>query len=66
MCFYKLPVTPNATGIASEFNEQFKPEVISEINDPFRVDWIQEPVDCQDFLVGEKESVAFVYSMQAD
>lgn len=54
MRFYKLRVTPNAASIASKFNEQFKPEIIQEINDPFRIDWIQEtPVD-QDILVGDK------------
>ncbi|KAI0832128.1 actin-like ATPase domain-containing protein [Trametes gibbosa] len=52
MRFYKLRVTPNAGTIATAFNGQFKPEIIPEMNDPFRVDWItstDEP-----FLVGEK------------
>ncbi|RDB23323.1 putative actin-related protein 8 [Hypsizygus marmoreus] len=39
MRFYKLRVTPNATTIASTFNEQFKPEIIAEYNDPYRVEW---------------------------
>ncbi|KAH9847317.1 actin-like ATPase domain-containing protein [Lenzites betulinus] len=52
MRFYKLRVTPNAGTIATAFNEQFKPEIIPEMNDPYRVDWItstDEP-----YLVGEK------------
>lgn len=61
MRFYKLRVTPNAAGIASTFNEQFKPEIIPEINDPFRVDWIQGPLD-DDFLVGEKVSCLKLFS----
>ncbi|KAH7913839.1 hypothetical protein BJ138DRAFT_1124029 [Hygrophoropsis aurantiaca] len=52
MRFYKLRVTPNAAGIASTFNEQFKPEIIPEVNDPFRVDWIQD--DSDRTLIGEK------------
>lgn len=54
MRFYKLRVTPNAANIASTFNEQFKPEIISEFNDPFRVDWITSP--SEEFFVGEKVS----------
>ncbi|KAI0923712.1 hypothetical protein AcV5_009185 [Taiwanofungus camphoratus] len=53
MRFYKLRVTPNAASIASTFNEQFVPEAIPEINDPFRIDWIQKAPD-DDYLVGEK------------
>jgi actin-related protein 8 len=60
MRFYKLRVTPNAAGIASTFNEQFKPEIIEEDNDPFRVDWINEPLD--EFVVGENVSPAFLLS----
>ncbi|KAI0640783.1 actin-like ATPase domain-containing protein [Trametes meyenii] len=51
MRFYKLRVTPNAASIATSFNEQFKPEIIPEVNDPYHVDWIysaDEP-----YLVGE-------------
>ncbi len=39
MRFYKLRVTPNATKIASTFNEQFKPERIAEHND-YQTEWI--------------------------
>jgi actin-related protein 8 len=39
MRFYKLRVTPNATKIASTFNEQFKPERIAEHND-YETEWI--------------------------
>ena len=53
MRFYKLRVTTNAPSIASTFNEQFKPEIIPEANDPFRIDWITAPTD-EDFIVGEK------------
>lgn len=54
MRFYKLRVTPNAASIASTFNEQFKPEIIPEINDPFLVDWIQDPLEDSEVLVGER------------
>ncbi|TFK75011.1 actin-like ATPase domain-containing protein [Pluteus cervinus] len=42
MKFYKLRITPNATSIASTFNEQFQPEIIAEHNDPFRIEWIRQ------------------------
>ena len=52
MRFYKLRVTTNAAGIATTFNEQFKPEVIPEVNDPYHIDWISSTDEpC---LVGEK------------
>ncbi|KAF8347832.1 hypothetical protein F5887DRAFT_1258760 [Amanita rubescens] len=52
MRFYKHRVTPNATSIARTFNEQFKPEIIPEHNDPYRVDWLDS---CQEnVLIGEK------------
>ncbi|KAG1770743.1 hypothetical protein EDD22DRAFT_977106 [Suillus occidentalis] len=54
MRFYKLRVTCNAARVASTFNEQFKPEIIPEINDPFLVDWIQEPLEDTEVLVGER------------
>ena len=54
MRFYKLRVTPNATSIASTFNEQFKPEIIPEQNDPFWVDWIDESLADGAYLVGDK------------
>ncbi|TCD69619.1 actin-like protein arp8 [Steccherinum ochraceum] len=53
MRFYKLRVTANAANIASTFNDQFKPEIIPEANDPFRVDWISE--SSEDTLVGDAE-----------
>ena len=53
MRFYKLRVTSNAANIASTFNEPFKPEIIAEHNDPYRVDWIDSSID-GDVLVGEK------------
>ncbi len=53
MRFYKLRVTTNAANIASTFNEQFKPEIIPENVDPFRVNWITTPSK-EDYLVGEK------------
>ncbi|KAG6866577.1 hypothetical protein C0991_002062 [Blastosporella zonata] len=52
MRFYKLRVTPNATGIASSFNDQFKPEIISDYNDPFRVEWTERVSD-KDAYFGE-------------
>jgi actin-related protein 8 len=54
MRFYKLRVTPNVGNIASTFNAQFEPEIIQEQNDPFRVDWITEPSDSHEILVGDK------------
>ncbi|CDO73352.1 hypothetical protein BN946_scf185008.g115 [Trametes cinnabarina] len=51
MRFYKLRVTPNAASIATSFNEQFKPEIIPETNDPYSVDWITS--SDEPFLVGE-------------
>ncbi|KIK61712.1 hypothetical protein GYMLUDRAFT_42744 [Collybiopsis luxurians FD-317 M1] len=53
MRFYKLRVTPNAAHIASTFNAPFKPEIIAEHNDPYRIDWIDSSSD-EDVLVGEK------------
>ncbi|KAI0064006.1 actin-like ATPase domain-containing protein [Artomyces pyxidatus] len=52
MRFYKLYVTPGASTKATSFNEQFKPEIIAEENDPFRIQWIQEPTE-DPYLVGE-------------
>ncbi|CAK5283142.1 unnamed protein product [Mycena citricolor] len=51
MRFYKLRVTPNAANAATTFNEQFQPETISEHNDAFQLEWIQEGPDV---LIGEK------------
>ncbi|KAG6910023.1 hypothetical protein DXG01_013747 [Tephrocybe rancida] len=53
MRFYKLRITHNATTIASVFNEQFKPEIIAEYNDPFRVEWTERTYD-EDVYFGEK------------
>ncbi|KIL69325.1 hypothetical protein M378DRAFT_69891 [Amanita muscaria Koide BX008] len=53
MRFYKHRVTPNATSIARTFNEQFKPEIIPEHNDPYRVEWLD--ASCNEaVLIGEK------------
>ncbi|KAL1944865.1 hypothetical protein VTO73DRAFT_2485 [Trametes versicolor] len=52
MRFYKLRVTPNAAGIATTFNEQFKPEIIPEQNDPYSVDWIYS--SDEPYYVGEE------------
>ncbi|KIK08875.1 hypothetical protein K443DRAFT_655462 [Laccaria amethystina LaAM-08-1] len=41
MRFYKLRVTPNATKIASTFNEQFKPEVITD-HEALEMEWIDD------------------------
>ncbi|KAG6891193.1 hypothetical protein C0995_008445 [Termitomyces sp. Mi166 len=53
MKFYKLRVTNNATVVASTFNEQFKPEIIAEYNDPFRVEWTEKVSD-EDVYFGDK------------
>ena len=52
MRFYKLRVTPNATKIASTFNEQFKPERIAEHND-YQTEWIDGNTT-DEVLYGEK------------
>jgi len=52
MKFYKLRVTQNAPSVASAFNESFKPEIIPDSADPYKVDWITEANE--DVLVGEK------------
>jgi len=59
MRFYKLRVTPNAAAIASTFNGQFQPEIIQEINDPFRIEWLSG--DAGDCLVGEQASTLIFY-----
>ncbi|KAG6821198.1 hypothetical protein H0H93_004018 [Arthromyces matolae] len=48
MKFYKLRVTHNSTAIATTFNEQFKPEIIAEYNDPFRVEWTEKALQIAD------------------
>ena len=53
MRFYKLRVTPDAATKATMFNEQFKPELIPEQNDPFCVDWIHD-IATEPYYVGEK------------
>lgn len=58
MRFYKLRVTPNATKIASTFNEQFKPEVITD-HEALEMEWIDETCS-EDVLVGEKVSVVLL------
>jgi actin-related protein 8 len=58
MRFYKLRMTPDAAIKAAGFNEQLKPELIPEQNDPFRVDWIHD-IATEPFFVGEKVRQAF-------
>ncbi|KAI0299322.1 hypothetical protein BC826DRAFT_906622 [Russula brevipes] len=53
MRFYKLRVTPDAAVKATTFNEQLKPELIPEQNDPFCVDWIHD-IAREPHYVGEK------------
>ncbi|KAH9992981.1 nucleus protein [Russula compacta] len=53
MRFYKLRVTPDAAVKAATFNEQLKPELIPEQNDPFCVDWIHN-IAAEEYYVGEK------------
>ncbi|KAF9650794.1 actin-like ATPase domain-containing protein [Thelephora ganbajun] len=52
MKFYKLRTTQNAAPVASAFNESFKPEIIPDSADPYKIDWITEANE--DVLVGEK------------
>ncbi|KAJ2934792.1 hypothetical protein H1R20_g2274, partial [Candolleomyces eurysporus] len=51
MRFYKLRVTPNAAAIASTFNEQFKPEIIT--SDPKQIQWLDN-VEQADVVVGDE------------
>lgn len=53
MRFYKLRVTPDAAIKAATFNEQLKPELIPEQNDPFCVDWIHDST-AEPYYVGEE------------
>lgn len=55
MRFYKLRVTSNAAQIASTFNEQFKPEIILDHNDPYRVEWITNPTE--ELYVGDTVTI---------
>lgn len=55
MRFYKLRVTPDAAVKAATFNEQLKPELIPEQNDPFCVDWVHK-IAAEEYYVGEKVS----------
>ena len=58
MRFYKLRVTQNAASIASTFNASFKPEIIPDNTDPYKVDWITE--SNEQFIVGEKVLVVLL------
>ena len=60
MRFYKLRVTPDAGIKAASFNEQLKPELIPEQNDPFCVDWIND-VEAESYYVGEKVRMTVVF-----
>ena len=64
MRFYKLRVTPDAANKASMFNEQIKPEIIAEENDPFRTQWILESKG-DEFMVGEKVSLQQHFSVKS-
>ncbi|KAL4250210.1 actin family protein [Abortiporus biennis] len=52
MRFYKLRVAVNAASVACPFNEQFKPEIIPEVNDPYQIEWITS--SDEEYLVGDK------------
>jgi actin-related protein 8 len=52
MRFFKLRATPNATVISETFNKQFQPEVIPELNDASRVEWI-DSTSTEDVLIGD-------------
>jgi len=52
MKFYGLRITRNATSVATAFNESFKPEIIPDSADPYKIDWITEANE--EVLVGEK------------
>ncbi|PFH51828.1 hypothetical protein AMATHDRAFT_74707 [Amanita thiersii Skay4041] len=60
MRFYKQRVTPNATSIARTFNEQFKPEIISEHNDPYRIDWLDSTCTENTFLLADPEKAGYL------
>ncbi|KAF5362071.1 hypothetical protein D9756_002285 [Leucocoprinus leucothites] len=52
MRFFKLRTTPNAHAISTTFNKQFQPEIISEQNDPFQIEWIDH-TSTEDMLIGD-------------
>jgi actin-related protein 8 len=63
MRFYKLRVTPHAAAIASTFNEQFKPEIIT--SDPKRIEWFDSTIQDK-VIVGEDVSThVSVYTCSA-
>lgn len=53
MKHWKLHVDRGANRLAATYNESFKPEIISQQNDPFRILWIDETCT-EEALVGEK------------
>ena len=53
MRYYKLRVTANAAQIASQFNEHFKAETVTELTDIARVKWIQETPRDDSPLIGD-------------
>lgn len=56
MRYYKRRVLPNSNETVKNFNKKSRPEVISDLNDPHKIDWIENkeiPKSCK-FLVGEK------------
>lgn len=58
MRFYKMRIATDATQTCSAYNDQLKPELIQDYNDPYRVEWIDDPQGAE-VLVGEKVIQAY-------
>lgn len=55
---YKLRQAPNGSGQASAYNETSHPDIIPELNDPFKIDWT-EPAELgnPDALIGQEVGI---------
>ena len=56
MRMHKRKVLPNSKELVVNFNKRFEPEIISEHNDPHRIDWTELPKNTQDapdYITGE-------------
>lgn len=49
----KRRVLPNSKELVVNYNRRTPPEVISEHNDPHRVDWTEIPSDAPDYIIGQ-------------
>ena len=52
---YKLRQPPNGQGQASAYNETSAPDIIPELNDPYKIDWTDlAEVQNPNFLIGQE------------